>query len=212
MEKWMHSKSNPYLSGARIKPVNKVSSYKMNGYKKPSHYGKPVQLFKDSDRDGVANVFDCKPYNKRRQDAIAPMMGGSPVGEMIQRQEATRQARAYEAYLKKIQEEQERLSNVQYIDRTVTNYYPGSTSTYIESSSGKLLRLGSPEATKELAARESAAKQSSSSESSSVKIPITYPAGGTLVQPTPKKGTVFGIIASKATGIFSSIVGGKGKK
>ena len=32
------------------------------------HYGKPAKLFGDADKDGVANVFDCKPYNRRRQD------------------------------------------------------------------------------------------------------------------------------------------------
>jgi hypothetical protein len=29
---------------------------------------RPVKLFGDKDRDGVANVFDCQPRNPRRQD------------------------------------------------------------------------------------------------------------------------------------------------
>jgi hypothetical protein len=29
---------------------------------------RPARLFRDSDRDGVANVFDCQPFNRRRQD------------------------------------------------------------------------------------------------------------------------------------------------
>ena len=29
---------------------------------------RPARLFRDSDRDGVADVFDCQPRNKRRQD------------------------------------------------------------------------------------------------------------------------------------------------
>ena len=32
----------------------------------------PARLFADSDRDGVANVFDCRPFNKRRQDEDWP--------------------------------------------------------------------------------------------------------------------------------------------
>lgn len=34
---------------------------------KPTNFNKLFNL-KDSDRDGVANVFDCQPYNKRYQD------------------------------------------------------------------------------------------------------------------------------------------------
>ena len=29
---------------------------------------RPSRLFGDKDRDGVANVFDCQPNNRRRQD------------------------------------------------------------------------------------------------------------------------------------------------
>ena len=32
------------------------------------HKFQPAKLFADSDRDGVANVFDCQPHNPRRQD------------------------------------------------------------------------------------------------------------------------------------------------
>ena len=28
----------------------------------------PARLFADTDRDGVANVFDCRPFNKFKQD------------------------------------------------------------------------------------------------------------------------------------------------
>jgi len=30
---------------------------------------RPVKLFADCDKDGVANVFDCQPHNARKQDA-----------------------------------------------------------------------------------------------------------------------------------------------
>jgi len=36
----------------------------------------PTNMFKDYDRDGVANVFDCKPRNKKEQGFIDAMIGG----------------------------------------------------------------------------------------------------------------------------------------
>jgi len=33
-------------------------------------FGAPINLFADSDRDGVANVFDCQPRNKRKQGKV----------------------------------------------------------------------------------------------------------------------------------------------
>ena len=30
-----------------------------------------VKWFADSDKDGVANIFDCQPHNKRKQDVMA---------------------------------------------------------------------------------------------------------------------------------------------
>jgi len=32
--------------------------------------GRVIDLFSDSDGDGVANVFDCKPRDRRKQGAI----------------------------------------------------------------------------------------------------------------------------------------------
>lgn len=33
-----------------------------------AHYGLPSQLFADTDKDGVPNVFDCKPNNRFKQE------------------------------------------------------------------------------------------------------------------------------------------------
>jgi len=92
-----------------------------------AHYGPPVKLFGDKDKDKVSNVFDCKPFNKKKQDVISPVSYGSPMGEMYGRREGARQQAAYMRQVKEIQrlEEQrlaelQRLSNVQVIDRTVT--------------------------------------------------------------------------------------------
>ena len=36
---------------------------------------RPVKLFGDRDRDRVANVFDCQPNNKRKQDGDDSKIG-----------------------------------------------------------------------------------------------------------------------------------------
>jgi len=84
-------------------------------------YGMPVKLFADSDGDGVDNVFDCKPYDKNKQDVLAPMgrgMGGAnPVQEMISRQEGARQQQVYqkqmEEYQKQLAAQQQQFLNQQ---------------------------------------------------------------------------------------------------
>lgn len=93
---------------------------KMNFSRRPkAHYGKPIQLFKDSDRDGVANVFDCKPYNKRRQDVISPFQSATPVQDMLNRQESSRQQREYQKRLAELQKlEEQRLEELRRIQST----------------------------------------------------------------------------------------------
>ena len=47
----------------------------------------PARLFADTDRDGVANVFDCRPRNPRRQDNLVPgpaAMKYNNTGQLIQ--------------------------------------------------------------------------------------------------------------------------------
>jgi hypothetical protein len=107
VEKWLQSKGNPYtkskgnpytnrpvqrkvapLGNPFVKVRPTMSKSKPTFKKKVAYYGYPSQLFKDSDKDGVANVFDCKPYNKRKQD-------GSALDSMWGRaEEARRQAAA----------------------------------------------------------------------------------------------------------------------
>jgi hypothetical protein len=108
---------------------------------------KPAGLFADSDRDGVPNVFDCQPHNKRKQDVRAPMSGGSPMAEMHYRHEAARQQAAYLKQLAEWQKQQEQQSqnptviyNTEYIDRTV--YYPTGPSSSSSSGSKKTTQVG----------------------------------------------------------------------
>jgi hypothetical protein len=57
-------------------------------------------LFRDYDRDGVANVFDCQPFNKKKQDVIAPpnrRRGG--MLDMYSRQEGQRLNNLYQRQL-----------------------------------------------------------------------------------------------------------------
>lgn len=67
-----------------------------------AYYGKPAALFKDSDKDGVANVFDCKPFDKKRQDVIAPRHGG--IGGLSGLYAKQEYARQYGVYQKQLEE------------------------------------------------------------------------------------------------------------
>ena len=124
VEKWMkgnNMRTNPPNLRVRVTPKGTRGS--------KAYYGKPVMLFKDSDRDGVPNVFDCKPHNKRRQDVIPPMSGSNPVQEMYSRREANRQQREYIKQLRELQRAEEArakesgqpyqiVDGTTYIDRT----------------------------------------------------------------------------------------------
>ena len=92
MERWLNSKPNPY--------VNKNAKV---GWK--IQKGKTVHLFADDDRDGVPNVFDCSPKNKRKQDVLSPMSGGSPVQEMYGRRESQRQQLEYQRAIERWERE-----------------------------------------------------------------------------------------------------------
>ena len=53
-----------------------IPKSKMNWLEAKRKYPR-LSPFGDADRDGVKNMFDCKPFNKKRQDEeIKPMKGG----------------------------------------------------------------------------------------------------------------------------------------
>jgi len=147
VERWLQKKPNPYM-GSKVRTHNVVVSRpKSFGKVKSAHYGKPIQLFKDSDKDGVMNVFDCSPFNRKKQDVISPFSGGNPMNEMYARQEQSRQQKEYERMLKEMQrleearlKELQRLSNVEVIDRTVWYADP-----YVQTDSGGYASVSSKE-------------------------------------------------------------------
>ena len=113
-------------------------------------YPQVGKLFKDSDKDGVPNVFDCKPYNKKKQDVISPMGGSNPYQDMINRQEYARQNAAFKRAFQQ--------QPIQVIDRTQTffdveqpvsypsytyNIYSGSLGSSSRGSSGSISRSSS---------------------------------------------------------------------
>lgn len=110
-EKWMHGNK------VNWKPATRRHAQGIRNYK-PNH------LFKDSDRDGVPNVFDCKPFNKRKQDVIAPFAGSMPVSDMWGRQENARRNREFLRAQELALEEARRLNNAQFtiIDQTRTEF------------------------------------------------------------------------------------------
>jgi hypothetical protein len=175
----MQSKPNPYLNNLRskVKPKARVV---MTAQRKNAraHYGSPIQLFKDSDRDGVMNVFDCKPHNQRKQDVISPM-SGSPVQDMYSRMENARLQALYQKQLEEMRQlEAERIAELQRlntvtIDNTITvekwitspssekdnaNYFNSKTqeqqANIILANTGKKSTLGLTTAQKEAIIKE----------------------------------------------------------
>lgn len=64
MENWLKIKGSKGIWGNKPKSNSKL-------FKGPKErFGMPVHLFGDRDRDGVANVFDCRPRNRRMQGKL----------------------------------------------------------------------------------------------------------------------------------------------
>jgi len=168
MEKWQNGGSpNPLGYGPRPvkkKVIKQARPMSKQGYKKrPSNgrnlalarFGAPIQLFKDSDKDGVANVFDCKPYNKKKQDVIAPSNFGGGMRDMYNRREGSRQTRVYFRQMREAQRlEMERLKELARINKlptiierrtTTKNIY---TDRIVDPITGKLVDSSSPEGKK----------------------------------------------------------------
>ena len=136
-EKWMQSKSNPYIGRplvrrpmvrkrARVQSIGRFNQpsnirrtqrvivkiptrKRFSAYSKQvaAHHGMPIQMFKDSDKDNVINVIDCQPFNKKKQDVIMPRNFGGGIQDMYSRREQGRQARFYERQLKELQRQEQ---------------------------------------------------------------------------------------------------------
>ena len=96
-----------------------------------ARFGNPQRLFKDSDKDGVPNVFDCQPFNKKKQDVISPSNYGGGMRDMYSRREGSRQNRRYFQQMREAQrlemlrlEELRRIGQlpVQVVDNSRTIY------------------------------------------------------------------------------------------
>lgn len=104
-------------------------------FKNSAYYGSPSKLFKDSDRDGVMNVFDCKPYNRRKQDVISPPSSSTPFNDMWGRQEWARQQKLARDQEQARLNELKRLSNVTSNTEVtqIHHWYPGAKSSSSDS-------------------------------------------------------------------------------
>lgn len=110
-----------------MKPMNK------------KHKGKVSSWFADSDKDGVANVFDCSPHNRKKQEVMIPRnFDGGGMQEMYARMEYGRQQKSYEQQLKQAQKEAEEAQKKWEADQL--KYYQSlqkKSSSRSSSSSGE---------------------------------------------------------------------------
>lgn len=65
-----------------MKTLKSVSPVKLSIYPKRTHQENRLirkHPFIDSDKDGVANFFDCRPLDKKKQDFAAANPGGGNI-------------------------------------------------------------------------------------------------------------------------------------
>ena len=145
MEKWMQSKTPAKHRVPRTrKPLRSKFAKRV-----AAHYGMPIQTFKDSDKDGVMNGLDCKPFNKRKQDVIAPRAYSGGVQGMLARKEQGRFQRGYQKTLNEIRrQETQRLLELKRIQGE-TRIIDKRSTQYVDRqwvlSNGKLVLATSPE-------------------------------------------------------------------
>jgi len=127
VEKWINLKANPKVKKASWNTKN---------------------LFIDSDKDGVANVFDCSPHNKRKQDVLMPRSYGNPMREMYNRQAAARQQQIQMKMQRDwaLQEaERLRLEQEAQLNQPNVTQAPIYTTTHRSSSGGTTQGVTTPE-------------------------------------------------------------------
>jgi len=160
-----------------------------------ARFGKPQRLFKDSDKDGVPNVFDCKPFNKKKQDVISPPNFGGGMRDMFARREGNRMNRIYMAQMREASRlEQQRLLEaqrinalpVQVVDNTRTIY---SDTPYVVTSSGKWVSATSVEGKKAIKDFTAPTKTNTSNDNANFMKSLGYSgqstATGTVWTQTP---------------------------
>ena len=160
-----------------------------------ARFGKPQRLFKDSDKDGVPNVFDCKPFNKKKQDVISPPNFGGGMRDMFARREGNRMNRIYMAQMREASRlEQQRLLEaqrinalpVQVVDNTRTIY---SDTPYVVTSSGKWVSATSVEGKKAIKDFTAPTKTNTSNDNANFMKSLGYSgqstATGTVWTKTP---------------------------
>jgi hypothetical protein len=161
---------------------------------KKAYYGKPINLFGDKDKDGVMNVFDCKPHNKRRQDVLMPLSGGSPLNDMHYRQEMARQQNEYKRqlaqYYKGLENQGIDVSSNNIGSSGGVSYVPVA---YIPDSSGNWFEANSPQGNAITTALKNSLRPNSGS---------TYTSGGNTYSGSPNKvsiKTIANVTPNKST-------------